>query len=521
MDYETARQLAEHPIGGDLSQIKPENRDMHEKNNQLCQRYVASITAKGKGHVGRGTRIIGVSRLENSYVGEYARLENVGGVRNSTILSSREEPTILDGKATEIDTILIQKGVSISSGVIAKNSIVFEHSELTNGFTLTNSIVAPNCVLEQGEGTSFLFGPFYVSHHKGALNIGAMAPQGRVNVGAGAELVSNHPGTRPEQEANIGEGIFFGMDSTCGAPLDLSRSPYSLIGRGIHLISKQRIKFPFSLISEKSPTSQLGMGHNLIEPGTINPFFVAYNEWKYKNRNKARRHTFDLEVFRPEIIDMIIDAKNRLEHLKGSPFMREVMERDQKRTITIYTNKEIDGLGKCFMTEDGRRQGIKTYTDIITRYALRGLKREVESLFRREITSWEAVRENLATDSNPRWVHERTILERELGINIGTLTMDTVFARLNELASLENGWHEAVCQVREREWAEGGQIIDDYADAHKSPLQDSFLNEVMKPELEKFLGEIIAIRIKMVYVNPALGIMASGSAKERDVTSNI
>jgi hypothetical protein len=71
------------------------------------------------------------------------------------------------------------------------------------------------------------------------------------------------------------------------------------------------------------------------------------NESKYLKRNKLAGIMFTYEVFRPDIADLMVLARDALVNIS--------------ETRELYTGKEIKGLGKNFLTEENRLKAIESY----------------------------------------------------------------------------------------------------------------------------------------------------------------
>ena len=482
------------------------NDEIQEAHAANVERYVKG-TASKKGKVGKGCRLNGAHHVIDANIGDYAVLDHPITVRNCTVLSSKAEPAVIADGA-QVDTAILQYGAEVTAGAIVTNTMIFEYTKAERGVKIEESIVAPNCELGQGEVTACLLGPFYVSHHV-ALNIGVIAPYGRVNIGAQAAIGSNHPGTRPTQEAWLGEGIFAGVAATMGYPINLMGCQYSMIGRGSNLIAKQAPRFPFSLISRKRGTGGLSKGSQeiiaelgpdflMLEPAISNPYMMAYNQWKYHDRNKARRHKFDLVILRPEIIDGIIDARNRLESaLRSNPraelfFSEEGTGKKKKSEKRLQEEKEqglghIAGLGKNFTTKIAVETGIRRYTDMLSYYALRGLRDRLNRITASpDVTSWDRVVHELTADTeDTRWQHARAVLQNQLSVNLAELTPINASVYMQEVIRAEEQHYAVVCGVMEREYAEGLTVIDDYGAVHKPADQDKFVRGALTLERDE------------------------------------
>jgi hypothetical protein len=325
-----------------------------------------------------------------------------------------------------------------------------EHSHVERHGKVTHSILGPNTGVAEGEVTSALLGPFVGFHHQ-ALLIAALWPEGKGNVGYGANIGSNHTAKAPDQEIWPGEGTFFGLGVNIKFPADLTHSPYTIIASGVNMLP-QKVRFPFSLINTPA-ASYPGISPATMEivPGWVlsdNIYMVKRNEGKYQKRNKAKRSQFVFEVFRPEIVDMMLDARARL-HVKQAK--------------ELYTSKDVEGLGKNFLLEPSRKKGIETYTFYIRYYALLGLKRHLEK--KRGLSPKGTV-----PDFSSRWEHERRILEEEFP---GKSEVD----RLKELSRMQEKIAQDVQVSKEKDDNRGAEVIEDYAQAHKPAQEDSFVKE--------------------------------------------
>jgi hypothetical protein len=212
-------------------------------------------------------------------------------------------------------------------------------------------------------------------------------------------------------------------------------------------------------------------------PGWVlsdNIYTVKRNEGKYIKRNKARRTQFVFEVFRPDIVDLMIEARRRLQEVK------EVKQ--------VYTDKDIKGLGKNYMLESSRKKGIEAYTFYIQFYALNGLKKKVEKIIAEKGAA--AVKDVLtAASDDPRWEHERKVLVAEFPDK-----------SVKELLQLLVQYQEKVAKdvqvSKEKDDNRGARIIPDYNFAHAPAEQDGFVKETweatkkLKADVEALLAQL-------------------------------
>jgi hypothetical protein len=425
-----------------------------KKYNQALDEYVQSVTAP-RGVIERGARIFNTKKVVDSFVGECAHIDGAEMVENSTLLSAEGEETEVSGGAI-VRSSLLQWGCEATTMAIVESSALTEHSHAERQGKVTESILGPNTGVGEGECTASLLGPFVGFHHQ-ALVIAAFWPEGKGNVGHGANIGSNHTSKAPDQEIWPGEGTFFGMGVNVKFPSDFTKAPYSILATGVDLLP-QRITFPFSLVNiPREVHPGMSPAFNEIAPGWVlsdNLFMLKRNEGKYKRRNKARRTQFEFDVFRPDTVALMQDARSRLQAAGGKE---------------IYIEKDIPGLGKNFMLEASRIKAIKIYTFFLRYYALLGLKDAVEEAL--PSGRGEAMGNLLEKPSgNERWELQRKILASEFaGADIPSL--------LNRLIEMQGKVAQDVEASKEKDDLRGPRIIDDYAQAHTPASEDDFVSE--------------------------------------------
>ncbi|MFO8183911.1 MAG: DUF4954 family protein, partial [Candidatus Aegiribacteria sp.] len=313
-----------------------------------------------RGRLAAGCVLRNTPVVENSFVGPGALISNAAAVRNSTLLGDGEWAAgVTDGAL--VRNSILKWGALVDSLAVVESSMVGEASVVERHGKLTYSFLGPNSVLAEGEITASLAGPFTAAHHQSLL-IAARWPEGRGNLGYGANVGSNHTSRLPDQEIRPGEGMFFGLACSVKFPADFSRAPFSIIATGVTTLP-QRVTFPFSLICEPfRDVPGLPPAYNQIIPGWVlsdNMFAVARNHRKFTERNRARRwKPREGGVVSEDSVSIMIDALERLEV-------------DEQRDV--YTDSHIPGLGKNFMTEEHRLLAIETYRFHTRLFALESL----------------------------------------------------------------------------------------------------------------------------------------------------
>lgn len=448
---------------------------------ELLDEYAAFVKSytdaakSAKGIVEQGAKIINSGKVVNVFVGPYAVIDNATKVSDSTLLSNKDEKTeVLDG--SWVVKSILQWGSEVASMAIVDSSVCTEHSHVERHGKVTQSILGPNTGIAEGEVTASLCGPFVGFHHQSLL-IAALWPEGKGNVGYGANVGSNHTSKAPDQEIWPGEGTFFGLGVNIKFPSDFTRAPYSIIATAVNALP-QKVEFPFSLINSPADSyNGISPAYNEIMPGWVlsdNIYTVKRNEGKYQKRNKARRTVFDFEVFRPEIVNLMVEARRRLASVKEPK--------------AVYTDKDVKGLGKNFMLEDSRKRGIEAYTFYIRYYALNGLKKRVEKMLAENNKTGVADVLTKAAD-DPRWEHERALVVQEFpGQDIPAL--------LRLLADYQERIAKDVQVSKEKDDSRGARIISDYPYAHAPASTDGFVKETheatrkLKAEVESALSKL-------------------------------
>jgi hypothetical protein len=422
---------------------------------QEYQRAVADYTAQAcspRGIIGPRTSIRNTAQIQNTYFGPFAEIDGATAVTDSTLLSDPDQPVRVRTGAC-VGQSLLQWGSRVETLALLDRSVLTESAHAQRQAKVTASILGPNTGVAAGEVTSSLLGPFIGFHHQ-ALLIATLWPAGKGNVSSGANAGSNHTSKAPDQEFLPGEGLFLGLGVNIKFPADFSRAPYTIIACGA-MIPPQQVAFPFSLINPpSSPPTGVSPACNQIRPAWMlieNLYSIKRSEAKFRARNQARRTPLQLDIFRPGLVDLMRDAIRRLEAV--SP--REV-----------YTDRDVEGLGKNYLLEEHRLAAIEAYRFFIHHVSLLGLKQRLEELLRDgHRCRWDSV---LATpvEGHP-WEHQRRILQ-EFGHTDVVSPLRLLSVTLEKIA-------RAVESSKAKDDVRGAAVIADYADAHVPAAQDPFV----------------------------------------------
>ncbi|XP_063933087.1 uncharacterized protein LOC135144889 [Zophobas morio] len=441
--------------------VVAKNRDKLE----LVQRYEEAVQTYKQcsefplSVIRQGTRILNTHKVTDSYIGDYALIDAVTSIHNSTLLSSLEDSVHVTSGAY-VDSSIIQWGCSVETMAVVSTSLLCEHSYAKSHAKVSHSVVAPNSGVSGGECTSSLLGPFVGFHHQ-ALLIAALWPEGKGNVGYGANVGSNHTSKAPDQEIWPGEGVFYGLGCSIKYPTNMSEAPYSVIASGVCTLP-QRVAMPFSLINSPSTfLSDVSPALNEIIPGWVlkeNIYAVLRNERKFQERNKARRNIFDTTIFRPIIAGMLEKARAALMQPRGN------------KNFPVFLEGDIAGIGKNYLTEINRKQGIEVYTFYLRFYALQGLYFRIKKLGFPKATSLE---EDLA---DPVWMHQRSVIIKEFP----EVEMASPFQLLHHYKDMLKKIGESALISKQRDDQRGMKIFPDYKVVHVLAEKDSFVNDTLE-----------------------------------------
>ncbi|MGL1900968.1 MAG: DUF4954 family protein [Fibrobacterales bacterium] len=400
--------------------------------------------------------ISNTTNIRNAWIGRNARIDGAIRIKNSVILSSMEQPSaVYDGAIIENATL--QWGCEVCSLALVDHSILLEESSASKQVKITHSVIGSNTHPESGEITSSLIGPFVGMHHQSLL-IAALWPDGCGNVGYGANVGSNHTGRLPDQEIYPGQGMFFGLSTSIKFPANYSKSPWSLIATGVTTLP-QRLKFPFSLITESQGSTPQHLLHlNELQPGWVfryNAFALARNEMKFSKRDKSRRNKAPYTYITKETAQMVLAAWHRLNTIV------QVKE--------YYTEENIEGLGKNYLTESKRQQALIAYADYLEMYALR-----------RIISKLETKEELLASEKPTVKKLFNNDIMRDIA-RIVTFPASTI-QLLKRYRKVERAWTDAIRESIQKDFDRGVKVFDDYTDIHSPDepslqfIQDTFDN---------------------------------------------
>jgi hypothetical protein len=230
-------------------------------------------------------------------------------------------------------------------------------------------------------------------------------------VAYGANVGSNHTGKLPDQEIRPGEGVFYGLATAIKYPCNMDAAPYSLVASGAMTLA-HRVDMPFSLVNQAGPgvwtVPALSPAFCEIMPGWClydNAYAVYRNEAKFRQRavalmTAARDSGGDAEGYavpampvrlldhrildRPDIVDGLLRARDALAAAKppkwqlGKGRLEAAVDGGKGGSAglpgtALYLDTEVEGIGKCYLTEASRQKGMRAYGHYARLYVLRAV----------------------------------------------------------------------------------------------------------------------------------------------------
>lgn len=397
--------------------------------------------------VGKGAKLCNTNIVRNSWIGPHARIDGAAKIRNTFLFSTLEHPSeIYDGVILE--GVQTQEGIRVHSFAQIRDSLLMRHCKVGRMALVNSSVIGTASHVEEAEVTSSFVGPLTQLHHHSLL-ISTLWPEGRGNVGYGANVGSNHTGRMPDQELYAGLGQFFGLGTSIKFPANFSDAPFSIIATGV-ITLPQRVEFPFSLIQQPTvPTPGLSPHLNEIVPGWAyakNAFAISRNLFKWEQRSKGTGEDLSYALLNPHLARLALNSWNRLQVARVRDF---------------YTDHEIPGLGSNFLRESVRQESANYYTVYLERFAVDTALTILEQA------------PDVISSSDPADVRRlfQGDLLRELWKQIAL--PDSLPALVRRHRTLEKRWLESILHGLERDGYRGRKVFDDYEEVH--PLPDDLL----------------------------------------------
>ena len=404
-----------------------------------------------------------------AFIGPYAVIHGAAALQRATVLSTAAAPTSITNGAV-LEGALLQEGCRVCNGARVLEALMLEHSSVSDGATLEHCVLGPNSKLAHGEAHAALIGPFVSFHHQSLL-ISARWPEGRGNIGYGANVGSNHTSRRADQEIRIGEGMFFGLSAAVKFPADFSEAPYSIIASAVTTLP-QTLAYPFSLLIEHDPEQAGDRGAGgaaapstpcaptRVVPGWVlyrNAYMLMRSRIKFARRDRSTRHHFTHDPFSPAVLAAVRRARAFLAAAEPGGHCDGTSNGESEAAPrACYGPGELHGIGKNVLYEHDRVAAIEAYDRLLRREELRA-RLEAAPAARYGTTGLGAGPGPDADAESGAEAHVQQPLSDE---------------ELEEYVTLVDRFAAEVYDSVRRDYRRGTRTIPDYADSHPAPEDD-------------------------------------------------
>jgi hypothetical protein len=256
------------------------------------------------GRIGAGTRIAHCGTLTDVCVGEQALLQGVAELTNGTIESTPQSSTVI-GRGVIARDFIISDSSEVTDYAQLSTCFVGQGCRIGRGFTADNCLFFANCDCQQGEAQAVFAGPYTVTHHKSTLLIGGMFSF--FNAGSGTNQSNHLYRLGPLHQGILERGSKCGSNSYMVFPARVGA--YSVV-LGKHSDHPDTAALPFSLLIGEG-------GATLLVPGTqLRSIGLARDVRKWPERERRRgtkRDHLCFDLLTPYTIGKILGAIALLE----------------------------------------------------------------------------------------------------------------------------------------------------------------------------------------------------------------
>lgn len=286
---------------------------MHRYRPEMIERLRAMADAcvagavSDRGRIGQGAVVAHVGEVQDVNVGPYATVSGASRLRNGTILSEQDAPTLV-GAGVIAEDFILAEGSSVDGGALLSRVFVGQGVQIGKQFSAENALFFANSECFHGEACSILAGPYTVTHHKSTLLIAGI--YSFFNAGSGTNQSNHMYKLGPVHQGVLERGSKMGSFSYMLWPSVIG--PFSVV-IGKHMAAFNLGDLPFSYVTEEGGESFLIPAMNLFTVGTVRDG----QKWPARDRRKAsvRRDLIRFEVFSPYTVGRMIRAEALLTRL--------------------------------------------------------------------------------------------------------------------------------------------------------------------------------------------------------------
>lgn len=301
-----------------LSVLYRENEKLISTLDKIAEAYANQIK-NTKGFIGKNVRITNCDEILNVFINEAAQLNGVLSLKNGTIDSSLESPSVV-GSGVIAEHFIFQKGSSVKDGALVFSSLIGEGTQVGKLFSSENSLFFANSECFLSEACSVFGGPYSVTHHKSTLLIAGMFSF--FNAGSGTNQSNHMYKLGPVHQGILERGCKTGSYSYLLWPARIGA--FSVI-IGKHYANFDTSNFPFSYISETDGKSTIMPAMNFFTTGTLRD----EEKWPARDRRKSIKKLdwIIFDVLSPFTMQKVI---------KGQKILIELADKSEKDQDYIF-----------------------------------------------------------------------------------------------------------------------------------------------------------------------------------------
>ena len=272
------------------------------------ERKRSNVDGYRVGTIGDNVRITSAKEIINCHINAGCEINGATQLYDCT-LRSIPEASVYIGTGVICKDSVIYDGSIISNNAKLEHCFVGEACKITDGFTAENSLFFANCFMSNGEACAAFCGPFSASHHKSSLLIGGM--YSFYNAGSNTNF-SNHAykmgpvhwgilerGTKTASGAYILMPAHIGTFSVCFGKL---------------MYHPDTRKLPFSYLIAYGDEMVLVPGRNLTTVG----LYRDIRKWPKRDKRPrgGKNSIVNFDWLSPFSVGGIMVAKRTLEALR-------------------------------------------------------------------------------------------------------------------------------------------------------------------------------------------------------------
>lgn len=279
-----------------------------------------------RGCIGRCSYILDCQQIINTNIGACAQITGATLLKEGTVLSSLEAPTIIGELVIMKEFILAYSSV-VDAGAVIDKCYVGEGCRIGKQYSAENSLFFANCKGMHGEACSIFAGPYTVTHHKSTLLIAGYFSF--MNAGSGSNQSNHMYKLGPIHQGIVERGSKTSSDSYILWPARIGA--FSLV-MGRHTNHPDTSDLPFSYLLERDNRTLIVPAAALRSVGTIRDA----KKWSKRDCRMAstKIDQINFNLLSPYTIQKMERGLKLLTHIKQTS--------GESSDVYIYNKARID-----------------------------------------------------------------------------------------------------------------------------------------------------------------------------------